>query len=395
MPILKAFDRACKCITKNTCPRHGSRVSPQAARVPAADSSALAAGKCFGPALFGSGAIMEGVVCMDDDTLALWCPSANQPQSEDELQTSQPHDALEAEQSSPEEPCTAGDANQKRRRCNKRDHGDDHWKKFRKEVKSLLKNGIQTCCRQVENDLDYVTPTTDREKFVIGYLQTKIAHIDPRRSLPITEDRKLWDACMAQWKRQQDCKQTRSCTGRSEFFRAGMCKEPESVPHKQKFKQVNKAYWDHRASERQMSQLWAERNSGEDVGVPSTAGTLVSDQGSLPAPETPPKVTGSMADNERCATTPTLVCCKKDPPMSAVKERTLPKPKRLSIIGARRQRARRVKAQNKKPSTAGSDQNTVSDHQGGALHCTPNMEDGSDQDGEDPLEFGVLDVSCF
>ena len=265
--------------------------------------------------------------------------------------------------------------------------------KIRKEVKSLLKNGIQTCCRQVENDLDYVTPTTDREKFVIGYLQTKIAHIDPRRSLPITEDRKLWDACMAQWKRQQDCKQTRSCTGRSEFFRAGMCKEPESVPHKQKFKQVNKAYWDHRASERQMSQLWAERNSGEDVGVPSTAGTLVSDQGSLPAPETPPKVTGSMADNERCATTPTLVCCKKDPPMSAVKERTLPKPKRLTIIGAKMQRARRVKAQNKKPSTAGSDQNTVSDHQGGALHCTPNMEDGSDQDGEDPLEFGVLDVS--
>ena len=76
---------------------------------------------------------MEGVVCMDDDTLALWCPSANQPQSEDELQTSQPHDALEAEQSSPEEPCTAGDANQKRRRCNKRDHGDDHWKKIEKK----------------------------------------------------------------------------------------------------------------------------------------------------------------------------------------------------------------------------------------------------------------------
>ena len=139
-----------------------------------------------------------------------------------------------------------------------------------------------------------------------------------------------------------------------------------------------------------MTQIWAEMNSG-DVGAPSTAGS-VSDQGSLPAPETPPKATGSMADNERCATTPTLVGCKKDPPMSAVKERTIPKPKRITIIGATRQRARRVKAKDKKPSTAGSDQNTGSDHQGGALLCTPDMEVGSDH-GEVPLEL-VFD-SCF
>ena len=318
-------------------------------------------------------------MCMDDGTMALWHPLTNQPQSENE-----PNDALEAEQSSPEEPCTAGEnhgndhgdeALQQERRCNKRDHGDDHWKQFRKNVAFSLKKGI---------DLASLTTTSKRETFVIDYLQTKIRET-PGRSLTNKDIHNLWDACMVKWKRHCRQNQTEISTStRSEFFRAGMSKVPESVQGaknvQKAFTEVNRAYWNHQTSERRMTQIWAERNSG-DVGAPSTAGS-VSDQGSVPAPETPPKATGSIADNERCATTPTLVGCKKDPPMSAVKECTIRKSKRSTIIGATRRRARRVKAKDKKPSTAGSDQNTRVDHQGGALLCAPDMDDG-----EDPLEY--------
>ena len=159
--------------------------------------------------------------------------------------------------------------------------------------------------------------------------------------------------------------------------------EPDK-PSRDRLKHTIKAYWEHVATERRKTSLWAQQvvtccsaQDIGDVGAPSTAGSAFV-QVFLPNPETPRKATRSMAKDVRGALTPKLAgrSPSMDLPMPAAKERHLAKRKRtLGMIGGKRFRKAESKQYieapivEEKPSTAGSDQ-------GGDLLCTPGIEVG-------------------